>query len=149
MYAGIPSTYARQKLLVCGFLQGKVTLVVRMTGFVLVLEDQPLIALEVEELLNSAGFPDVITYSSCAQATEWLAENTPTLAVIETRLRDGFTIEVAQTLASRNVPIIVHSADDMQVLSDSELQWKSRSWINKPSWPDVFLKAVMDCRTPG
>jgi DNA-binding response OmpR family regulator len=146
MYAGIPSTYARQKLLSCGFLQGEVTLVTRIYDTVLVLDDQPLIALEVEDLLTSAGFSNVVTFTSCAEAQNWLNTNTPQLAVIETRLRDGASHEVAGILSSRNVPIIVHSADDAQVDTAAEITWASRFWINKPCLPDAFLKAVQDCR---
>lgn len=148
MYAGIPSTYARQKLLSCGFLQGEVTLVTRDNDTVLVLEDQPLIALEVEDLLNRAGFSNVVTCMSCAEAQLWLDGNTPQLAVIETRLRDGSSDRVAEILASRHVPVIVHSADDARIVPATAISQTSRFWINKPCLPDAFLKAVQDCRIP-
>lgn len=146
MYAGIPSTYARQKLLSWGFLQGEVTLVTHINDTVLVLDDQPLIALEVEDLLNRAGFSNVVTCTSCTDARHWLEANTPQLAVIETRLRDGSSNEIAEILTSRNVPVIVHSADDAQIVPATGITQKSRFWINKPCLPDTFLKAVQDCR---
>lgn len=127
-------------------MQGGVTLTDGTQKTVLVLEDQPLIALEVEDLLNRAGFFNVITFTSCGDAELWLEAHTPDLAVIETRLRDGSSDSVAKCLAGNNVPIIVHSADEAHFDPATELTRLSHIWINKPCLPENFLTAINECR---
>jgi DNA-binding response OmpR family regulator len=124
---------------------GGTELTKHLQNTVLVLEDQPLIALEVEELLNKAGFSEAITCISCADAKQWLETHTPYFAILETRLPDGPSDEISQILASRNVPIIVHSADVADIDQVAALTEASRFWINKPCQPDLFLQAVRDC----
>ncbi len=58
-----------------------------MSGPILLLEDEPLIAIDVEDLLHRAGWTDVATFSSCNDADEWLKANTPTLAIVDPHLR--------------------------------------------------------------
>lgn len=121
-------------------MQGETELATRSQKTVLVLEDQPLIALEVEELVNKACFSEAITCISCADAKQWLETQTPYFAILETRLRDGPSDEILQILASRNVPIIVHSADVADIDQVAVLTQASRFWINKPCQPELFCR---------
>jgi DNA-binding response OmpR family regulator len=107
---------------------------------VLLLEDQPLIALDVEELLQEAGFSNISTYSSCAAAKEWLQTNKPTLAVIETRLTDGLSDEIACLLARQGTQFVVHSADTDKAGRYEALSARC-TWVEKPCDPAKLLNA--------
>ncbi|MFN7024426.1 MAG: response regulator [Pseudorhizobium sp.] len=111
---------------------------------VLLLEDQPLIAIDVEELLQEAGFSNVSTYSSCAAAKEWLQTNKPTLAVIETTLRDGPCDEIAHLLAHQGIRFVVHSAETDKAGRYQGLSARF-SWVEKPCDPTDFLNVVKAC----
>lgn len=111
---------------------------------VLLLEDQPLIALDVEELLQEAGFSNISTYSSCAAAKEWLQTHKPTLAVIESRLTDGLSDEIACLLAKQGTRFVVHSADTDKAGRYEGLSARC-TWVEKPCDPAEFLNVVKAC----
>ena len=75
---------------------------------VLVLEDEPLIALDLEYMLGQARFK-VIVIASRAAANGWLNVHTPAVAIIDIQLKDGVCADVARKLTAREVPFIVCS----------------------------------------
>ena len=76
----------------------------------LVLEDEPLIAMDLEATLENAGFT-VVTQMTCAEAQAWLAAHRPVVAVVDVQLRDGSSIDIAGKLDKIGVPFIVHSGE--------------------------------------
>jgi len=110
----------------------------------LVVEDQPLIAVELEQLLRDAGLDDIRTFTSCADAEEWLDHHTPRIAVIETRLHDGGCEAIAKALLDRNVPFIVHTVESSPARHVSALR-DCTKWIEKPCKPELFLATLEDC----
>ena len=75
----------------------------------MVLEDEALIALDVENTLADADLDRTKVFFSRAEAIKWLADHTPDGAVV-IFLRDGECMEVAQLLVERSVPFVVHTA---------------------------------------
>lgn len=73
---------------------------------VLVIEDQFLIALDVEQALRRAGATDVRLASSVREALQVLTEFVPEAAVLDLVLREGTGVEVARALAERQVPFV-------------------------------------------
>ncbi len=65
---------------------------------VLVLEDEAIIALDIEGILTDAGLDVAATLSSCAGAVEWLTANRPDVAILDIDLQDGSCEHVAQRL---------------------------------------------------
>ena len=80
------------------------------THTILLLEDEALIALDVEKTLADAELGKATSVASCAGALHWLENNTPDVAIIDIFLRDGECDEVAEILVKRGVPLIIHSA---------------------------------------
>ncbi|MGX9147981.1 response regulator [Mesorhizobium sp. 128a] len=76
---------------------------------VLIVEDEPMIALDLEFELVEAGFAIFIA-TSCKEASEFLSDYCPDIAVLDVRLTDGECTEVATKLAVHGVPFIVHTA---------------------------------------
>lgn len=75
---------------------------------VLVVDDEALIALDMESTLSEAGFA-VALAATCSQAKRFLADHTPAAAILDVRLSDGEAVDAAKTLAGRAVPFIVYS----------------------------------------
>jgi DNA-binding response OmpR family regulator len=108
---------------------------------VLLLEDQPLIALDVEDLLESAGHPHVRHLVSCADAEGWLEANTPRFAILDPQLEDGFCTEVARILTERQVPFIVYSGD-LEGAEEEGSPFQNGEWLFKPARPEDLVAAV-------
>ncbi len=106
---------------------------------ILVLEDEPLIALDIEDMLNRAGYGNLTLLATCVVGHEYLVHNTPSVAIVDICLKDGDCTEVVKILASRNVPIIVASGTSK---SDADEVFTHGTWIAKPWNPTEFVAAV-------
>jgi len=109
------------------------------TGSILILEDQPLIALDLEELLTGAGFGNLTLLSSCAEAESWLSTNRPDAAILDIILRDGECTEVARILAARSIPFITHSGN---IKAEADPVFLLGAWVAKPAQPQSLLSAL-------
>ncbi|OWO92291.1 response regulator [Rhizobium esperanzae] len=114
------------------------------TPAILLLEDEALIAMDVERTLDDAQAGTSTSLASCAAALAWLANYTPDAAIIDIFLRDGECIEVAEILVERGVPFVVHSAR-RGVERESHQVFLNGTWVPKPSDPARLVKAVNDC----
>lgn len=96
----------------------------------LLLEDEPLIAIDLEISLASAGF-EVTTAMSCFDAHAWLDDHRPDIVIVDIQLRDGPSDSVATRLVDLRIPFIVHSGD---VLSQFDgTPFAHGIWLPKPS----------------
>ncbi len=109
-------------------------------GTVLLLEDEALIALDLEEFLHEAGYRDVIALSACTEAEFWLKANSPALAILDPMLRDGVCEDVALVLGPRNVPFVVYSGREPDETGLSP--FSAGKWLRKPSSPENMLAAL-------
>lgn len=108
----------------------------------LLLEDEALIALDVEQHLAEAGF-QVVHVTSCEDAERYLADQSPDLAVIDLTLRDGICHGVARILVERSVPFIVHSGSNEIDDNPDHQIFQSGTWISKPSsMADLVAMAI-------
>ena len=56
---------------------------------VVVLEDEALIALDLQDGLQDSGYRVAGTFTTCAEALSWLQTETPDVAILDTVLKDG------------------------------------------------------------
>lgn len=73
---------------------------------VMLVEDQMLIALDVEGMLGDHGVFDVMTSSSAADALSRLVDYTPDVAILDVNLGEGTSLAVARELAERHIPFL-------------------------------------------
>jgi DNA-binding response OmpR family regulator len=106
----------------------------------LLLEDDVLIAMDVECTLADGGF-EVVTCTTCSQARTWLNQNHPSVAVVDLHLRDGPSTEAVRLLTSLGIPFIIHSGVPGWDASLDEA-FKSGRWISKPSTSDELIAAA-------
>ncbi|WP_201865108.1 response regulator [Microvirga soli] len=106
---------------------------------VLILEDEALIALNVQDELQDAGYEVAGPFSACSAALEWLRTTTPDMAILDTTLKDGHCREIALELSRREVPFLIYSGyqEDQQHLSD----FQHIAWIEKPVPSGTLVQA--------
>lgn len=75
---------------------------------ILVLEDEPLIAIDLQAMLLPID-REVVMLRSVQDAMAWLETRTPSLALVDLTLVDGSCEAVVQHLRECGVPIIIHT----------------------------------------
>jgi DNA-binding NtrC family response regulator len=78
---------------------------------ILVVEDESLIAMNVEYSLNDAGAATVIIASSVAQAQAALTKGTYDAAIVDFRLPDSDASVLIDELSGREIPVVVTTGD--------------------------------------
>lgn len=71
---------------------------------VLVVEDDPIIAFDLETILKDLRCDDVVVFRDNSAAMEWLSGRTPRLAILDFKLEAETSLETAAALARRAVP---------------------------------------------
>jgi DNA-binding response OmpR family regulator len=106
---------------------------------VLVLEDEALIALNLQDELQDAGYAVASPFTTCAAALEWLRTETPDVAILDAALRDGPCREIALELTRREVPFLIYSGhhEDCELLAE----FHHITWIEKPVPSEVLVHA--------
>ena len=107
----------------------------------LLLEDEPLIAMDVELNLRDAGF-DVSIIGTCGEAKDWLEVCRPDVAIVDIMLRDGPCHEIVAQLVEDGIPFIVHSGDQLNMHTGTP--FAGGIWVNKPSLAEDLLTAVRE-----
>jgi DNA-binding response OmpR family regulator len=101
-----------------------------MNRIALLLEDEPLISMDLEATLEKAGF-EVVTIMSCADANAWLEDHCPAVAIVDVQLTDGSCHDVVGKLHGLSVPFIVHSGAYASEFTESV--FAKGTWMGKPS----------------
>jgi DNA-binding response OmpR family regulator len=105
----------------------------------MIVEDQALIGLALEAYLEEMGFGDCETLPSGAVALDWLATNTPSIAILDYSLKDGPCTRLVRTLQERDIPFVIYSGHK-QTIAPPELQ--QVPWLNKPCDRPALLAAL-------
>jgi CheY-like chemotaxis protein len=71
---------------------------------VLIVEDDPIIALDLEETVQKLGVKRARAASNVARALDLIAERVPDLALLDVGMRDGNSFAVAERLAMLKIP---------------------------------------------
>ncbi|KNY19640.1 helix-turn-helix domain-containing protein [Methylobacterium sp. ARG-1] len=98
---------------------------------VLLAESDAVIGMDLSDALDRAGYCVLGPADTAAEALRLLGQEKPTLAVIDSVLKDGRCTELAHTLHRLNVPFLVHSDRwQEQRLADD---FHGASWLSKPA----------------
>jgi DNA-binding NtrC family response regulator len=103
---------------------------------VLVLENEPFIALDIEDMLKGCGASSVTSFDTQAQALIWLASNRPQVAVVDPRLNDGLCTGAVAALAEANIPFVVYSGADVD--EEAKDAFDRGVWLAKPAAPEML-----------
>jgi CheY-like chemotaxis protein len=109
-------------------------------GRVLVLEDEPFIALDMEAMLHEFGATEVVSVNTRADALQWLAKNVPDVAIIDPRVNDGVCTDVVEVLSAAQIPFVVYSGAEVDE-GDAEA-FSHGEWLPKPTLPDILRETL-------
>jgi DNA-binding response OmpR family regulator len=104
---------------------------------ILVVEDEPLVALDVTQLLQKAG-ARVITARTLPDALEKADDPDLAAAVLDHGLKDTDTSQVCEKLKERGIPFVLYSGYNKIEGACSE-----GKLVHKPAHPHVLVATVV------
>ena len=111
-----------------------------MTQRILVAEDEMIVAFDLRETVEEAGFTVAGPYSGMSAAMSACAEAKPDLAILDIKLDDGVVYPLARRLTDEDVPIIFYSG--RQDEGDIHARFPNATTLPKPCPPTEMLAAV-------
>lgn len=87
-----------------------------LSGNILILEDDFIIAMDLEELVTELGATTVYVTNNCAEALDIIDRVTVTAAILDFDVEDGTSERVADALVQNAIPFIFttgHSDNDL------------------------------------
>jgi DNA-binding response OmpR family regulator len=106
---------------------------------ILVVEDELLIAMDLELMLQELGFGKCTLLTSCEEAENWLAVYRPRFAVLDIQIQSGTCEPVARHLAKQGIPFLVSSGSDSR---DDNPIFRSGARVPKPCTPEHLSDAL-------
>lgn len=119
---------------------------------ILVVEDDPLLAMDLEWTLKQAGFAVIGPAITTEEAFDLLREHTPDLTVLDLNLGSEMAFPVADHLANAAIPFLILSGHSRWMVP---VQHRSRPFVQKPCAAATLLRKVRavlntgDHATPG
>ncbi|MGQ0485326.1 MAG: response regulator [Hyphomicrobiales bacterium] len=107
---------------------------------ILVVEDEPLIAMELTQTIEEAGGIVVASARSQHEALDHAEHGDFHAALLDVRLPDGSAFEVAARLAARGIPFLFCTADSAGHAKFAG--WPDVPVITKPHSPETIVTAL-------
>ncbi|SFB48290.1 Response regulator receiver domain-containing protein [Rhizobium sp. NFR07] len=108
---------------------------------ILLLEDQPLISLDVEESLSENGFRNIVTLRSQKEASAWLGEFAPDFVLLDLYLDDGDSRPVLEHLKQAGTPFLIYTGSEKPPEWDDGL-FAASEWVSKPVDPAILASLI-------
>jgi DNA-binding NtrC family response regulator len=113
---------------------------------VLIVEDDFLIALELEEILREAGATEVSQCRTLAEAMRRIPAGDHSVAILDFRLGRDSTLPVARELSCHGVPFVFYTGqmDAGPILAE----WPDCTIVSKPAPASTIVAALATSRPP-
>lgn len=111
-----------------------------MTQRILVAEDEMIVAFDLCETVEEAGFQVEGPHAGISSAMLAFQKEKPACAILDIQLDDGIVYPLAQKLADENVPIIFHSGRHSR--AEVEARFPQATTLAKPCPPAAMIEAV-------
>jgi DNA-binding response OmpR family regulator len=108
---------------------------------ILLLEDQPLISLDVEESLAENGFRNIVTLRTQKEALAWLGEFSPDFVLLDLYLDDGDSRPVLEHLRKTGTPFVIYTGSEKPPEWDGSL-FSAGDWVSKPGDPEILAGKI-------
>ncbi len=106
---------------------------------ILLIEDEPLVAMDAEMTLGSAGFRIVGPATSNATALSMLLAEKPDLAVIDLKLGNELVYPLFDYLEQAGTPFIIVTGHSRNMVPEP---YRDRPFLQKPYQMSLLLQAV-------
>ena len=113
-----------------------------MTQRILVAEDELIVAFDLCDTVEEAGYEVVGPHRGISSAMLATQQRKPDLAILDVTLEDGEVFPLAKKLEADNVPIIFHSGRHSS--EEVKAQFPTATTLMKPCPPADMLSAVND-----
>lgn len=110
---------------------------------ILIIEDEPMIALDLQDLLEDAGFDVVGVAGKLEKALALIASKVCDAAIVDANLGGVSSGPAAVALAARRTPFIVLSG---YALKQQEAAFPNALFIQKPCRPAQLINALKAIR---
>lgn len=110
---------------------------------IMLVEDEPLVAMSVSELVGTMGLTIAGPFRTNADAATYLAHHDPIIAIVDYGLGTSTALETANALCMRRVPFIVLSGYGRDVTSNPA--FADVEWVTKPFSEAQFYDAFDRC----
>lgn len=107
---------------------------------ILVVENEPLIALELATIIAEANGVVTALAHSCREALPIARSVDIDVAVLDVNLSDGKCFPVAAVLAERNIPFLFCSGDNIDTHQFAD--WPGVPVINKPYKKEMLMRGI-------
>ena len=107
-------------------------------SLILVLEDDPLIALDLKATLEHAGMVVLGPAGRLNDAMLLAEKSLPVAAVLDVRLEIGTSLPLARWLADRNVPFLFQTSDPTLI----DAAYSAAPVLRKPFRPEQLIAAL-------
>lgn len=118
-----------------------------MTDAILLVENEPLIAMDLEAMLVAAGFAAVDHVMSSEAALHWLEQGRARLAILDLQVSDGTTAPVAERLRTAGTPFVVYSGHTRETVARSTI-FADAVWLSKPCSQSDLVLAIEQALRP-
>ncbi|GMM92736.1 response regulator [Qipengyuania sp. MTN3-11] len=114
---------------------------------ILVAEDEPLIALDLCDTVETAGFAVEGPFEDISSAMLSFQKQKPDLAILDVQLSDGNVFPLAEQLMAEDVPVIFHSGN----YGPSEVteRFPQACTLAKPCPPAHIIDSVQQVLSTG
>lgn len=122
----------------------------RRIGTALVVEDDPILAMSIEDILLGAGSPHVVVCSSTQQALAALEKERPDVVVLDVHLvdrDDGWAVAELVTQLGPQRPRIVFSTGNPGAIPEAIAELGTV--LTKPYAPEALIEAASGTRKTG
>jgi len=107
---------------------------------ILVAEDEMIVAFDLCETVEEAGFQVEGPHRGISSAMLAFQKEKPALAILDIDLDDGDVFELARTFAAEDVPIIFHSGSFTK--QEIETRFPNATTLMKPCPPTAMIDTV-------
>jgi DNA-binding NtrC family response regulator len=108
---------------------------------ILIVEDEFLIALDLEETVREAGAQPVGPVGTVREALALLEQQTVSGAILDINLGSELSTAIAEQLQQRKVPFIYHTGQS-DLLADPA--WPKAPVVSKPAMPAGLVAALAE-----
>jgi CheY-like chemotaxis protein len=106
---------------------------------ILIIEDEPMIALYLQELLEDAGFAIIGVASRLAKAMELIKSAVFDVAILDANLAGISSSPAAAALVARSMPFVVLSGYSMQ---QQQQAFPTPHFLQKPCRPEQLISML-------
>lgn len=110
----------------------------------MILEDDPLFALEVEAMLDELGYENVSVYNNTKEAQKHINKTIPDLLLLDVYLKGTQTgVQFAENIKELNIPLIFFTAHKNEDNYEKAKNFKPYAYLIKP-FDIITLKSAVE-----